>query len=100
MLRFKSEIGSGGSYPSVYILLYFLLFFCVCSFANNFLCMSFSVYFVVGCLKFGERERKEEPLLPAQWNSFFGLLAIDKQGAQSVEKFFSSSMTIFFWVEI
>ena len=96
MLRFESEIGSGGSYPSMYILSYFLLFFCVCSSANNFLCMSFFVYFVVGWLKFGGKERKEEPLLLAQWNSFFGLLAIDKEGAQSVEKFFSGSMMVFF----
>ena len=94
MLRFESEIGNRGSF--VYILSYFLLFFCVCSSANNFLCMSLFVYFVVGWLKFGEKERKEEPLLLAQWNSFFGLLAIDKEGAQSVEKFFSGSMMVFF----
>ena len=60
---------------------FFFLFFCVCSFANNFLCMSFSVYFVAGSLKFGGKEKKEEPLLPARWDSSFGLLAIGEEGA-------------------
>ena len=43
--------------------------------------MSFSVYFVAGSLKFGGKEKKEEPLLPARWDSSFGLLAIGEEGA-------------------
>ena len=43
--------------------------------------MSFSVYFVVGWLKFVGKEKKEEPLLPAWWDSSFGLLAIDEEEA-------------------
>ena len=50
------------------------LLLCVCSSTNNFLFMSFSVYFVVGWLKFGGKEKKEEPLLPARWDSSFGFL--------------------------
>ena len=59
----------------------FCPFFCVCSSTNNFLCMSFSIYFVVGWLKFGGKEKKEEPLLPARWDYSFGLLAINEEGA-------------------
>ncbi|KAK9992474.1 hypothetical protein SO802_027459 [Lithocarpus litseifolius] len=34
------------------------------------------------CLvEFGGKEKKEEPLLPVWWDSSFGLLAIDKEGA-------------------
>ena len=40
--------------------------------------MSFSIYFVVGWSKFRGKEKKEEPLLPAQWDSSFGLFAIDE----------------------
>ena len=43
--------------------------------------MSFSVYFVVGSLKFGGKEKKEEPLLSTRWDSSFGLLAIGEEGA-------------------
>ena len=32
-------------------------------------------------LEFGGKEKKEEPLLPAQCDFSFGLLAIDKEGA-------------------
>ena len=59
----------------------FFMFFCVCSFANNFLCMSFFAYFVFGWLKFERKEKKEEPLLPAQWDSSFRLLAMDEEAA-------------------
>ena len=48
-----------------------------------------------GWLEVGEKEKKEEPLLPARCDSSFGLLAIDEEGAKSVEKFFSY-MTVFF----
>ena len=48
-----------------------------------------------GWLEVGEKEKKEEPLLPARCDSSFGLLAIDKEGAKSVEKFYSY-MTVFF----
>ena len=34
-----------------------------------------------GWLEVGENEKKEEPLLPAQCDSSFGLLAIDEEGA-------------------
>ena len=59
----------------------FRLFFCVCSSTNNFLYMSFFIYFVVGWLKFGGKEKKEEPLLPAWWDYSFGLLATNEEGA-------------------
>ena len=50
-----------------------------------------------GWLEVGGKEKKEEPLLPAQCDFSFGLLAIDKEGAQSVEKFFSYMMVFFFF---
>ena len=34
-----------------------------------------------GWLEVGEKEKKEEPLLPAWCDSCFGLLAIDEEGA-------------------
>ena len=34
-----------------------------------------------GWLEVGEKEKKEEPLLPAWCDSSFGLLAIDEEGA-------------------
>ena len=43
--------------------------------------MSFFIYFVVGWLKFGGKEKKEEPLLPAWWDYSFGLLATNEEGA-------------------
>ena len=49
-----------------------------------------------GWLEVEGKEKKEEPLLPTRCDFSFGLLAIDKDGAQSVEKFFSY-MTVFFY---
>ena len=42
---------------------------------------TFDLEFCSLLVEFGGKEKKEEPLLLAWWDSSFGLLAIDQEGA-------------------
>ena len=60
------------------------------------LIQNFAIYLIGQKLE--ERKRKKEPLLLARCNFSFGLLVIDEEGAQSVEKFFSYMMVFFLFL--